>query len=49
MKKTLIIAIAILITGLVSSCSKDNAVSPTVIKTQQTVSDKGDLGTGDGN
>jgi PBP1b-binding outer membrane lipoprotein LpoB len=46
MKKIIIIAFAILTTGLVSSCTKDNSVKPAT--TQKTVvADKSDLGVGD--
>jgi hypothetical protein len=42
MKKIIIIAFAILTTGLVSSCTKDNVKPKTTI-----VSDKSDMGSGD--
>jgi hypothetical protein len=42
MKKIIIIAFAILTTGLVSSCTKDNVKPKTSI-----VSDKSDMGSGD--
>ncbi len=56
MKKTLYIAAFILSTGVLSSCSKENAVAPTsVTKTLATTEeedtlepDGGQLGTGDG-
>ena len=47
MKKIIIIAFAILITGLVSSCTKDNSVKPASVKTQTTLADKSDVGSGD--
>jgi hypothetical protein len=47
MKKIIIIAFAIATTGLISSCTKDNAVKPAV-KTQTTiVADKTDVGQAD--
>jgi hypothetical protein len=46
MKKIIIIAFAILTTGLVSSCTKDNSVTPTKAKTT-VVADKSELGVGD--
>jgi len=46
MKKIIIIAFAILTTGLVSSCTKDNSVKPTSTKTT-TLGDKSDVGSGD--
>jgi hypothetical protein len=33
MKKIIIIAFAVLTTGLVSSCTKDNSVKPATVKT----------------
>jgi len=47
MKKIIIVAFAILTTGLVSSCTKDNSVKPASVKTQTTVADKSDVGSGD--
>jgi hypothetical protein len=48
MKKIFIIALAIVTTGLVSSCSKDNSVKPTSAQTQKSVvADKSDVGGGD--
>ncbi|EHQ30689.1 hypothetical protein [Mucilaginibacter paludis] len=43
MKKIIIIAFAILTTGLVSSCTKDNSVKPQT----NAVPDKNDVGNGD--
>jgi hypothetical protein len=42
MKKIIIVAFAILTTGLISSCTKDNVKPKTTI-----VSDKSDMGSGD--
>ncbi|WP_448700685.1 hypothetical protein ACFGVR_01660 [Mucilaginibacter sp. AW1-3] len=47
MKKIIIIALAILTTGLVSSCTKDNSVKPASVKTQAVAADKSDVGSGD--
>ncbi|OCX52579.1 hypothetical protein BEL04_14100 [Mucilaginibacter sp. PPCGB 2223] len=47
MKKIIIIAFAILTTGLVSSCTKDNSVKPASVKVQSTTADKSDVGSGD--
>jgi hypothetical protein len=47
MKKIIIIAFAILTTGLVSSCTKDNSVKPASVKTQTVAADKSDVGSGD--
>jgi len=47
MKKIIIVAFAILTTGLVSSCTKDNSVKPASVKTQTIVTDKSDVGSGD--
>jgi len=47
MKKILIVAFAILTTGLVSSCTKDNSVKPASAKTQSILGDKSDVGSGD--
>jgi len=48
MKKIIIIAFAILTTGLVSSCTKDNSVKPASVKAQKSVvADKSDMGSGD--
>lgn len=47
MKKIIIIAITILTTGFVSSCSKDNSVIPAKSKSVTTVADKSELGQGD--
>ena len=48
MKKIIIIAFAILTTGMVSSCTKDNSVKPASVKAQKTVvADKSDMGSGD--
>jgi len=47
MKKIIIITFAILTTGLVSSCTKDNSVKPASVKTQTTAADKSDVGSGD--
>jgi len=47
MKKIIIIAFAILTTGLVSSCTKDNSVKPASVKTQNVAADKSDVGSGD--
>jgi len=44
--KKLIIALAILTTGLVSSCTKDNSVQPAKAK-KTIVADKSELGVGD--
>jgi len=46
MKKIIIIAFAVLTTGLVSSCTKDNSVKPAI--TKAVVADNGTLGSGDG-
>jgi len=47
MKKIIIIAFAILTTGMVSSCTKDS-VKPASVKTQKTVvADKTDVGSAD--
>jgi len=46
MKKIIIIAFAVLTTGLVSSCTKDNSVKPTSAQ-KTVVADKSDLGVGD--
>jgi len=46
MKKIIIIAFAIVTTGLVSSCTKDNSVTPAKAKTT-IVADKNDVGVGD--
>ncbi len=46
MKKFIIIALTVLTTGFVSSCTKDNSVAPTKAKTI-TVADKSELGQGD--
>ncbi|MEO6522106.1 MAG: hypothetical protein ABIN91_10540 [Mucilaginibacter sp.] len=46
MKKFIIIAFAILTTGLVSSCTKENSVAPAKAKTT-IVADKSELGVGD--
>jgi len=46
MKKLFIIAFAVAVTGLASSCTKDNSVTPA--KTTKTVvADKTDVGQGD--
>jgi len=47
MKKIIIIAFAILTTGLVSSCTKDNSVKPASVKSQTVTADKTDMGSGD--
>jgi len=48
MKKIIIIAFAILTTGLVSSCTKDNSVKPASVTAQKSVvADKSDMGSGD--
>jgi len=47
MKKIIIVAFAILTTGLVSSCTKDNSVKPASVKTQSVIADKSDVGSGD--
>jgi len=48
MRKIIIIAFAILTTGLVSSCTKDNSVKPASVTTQKSVvADKSDMGSGD--
>jgi len=47
MKKIIIIAFAILTTGVVTSCTKDNSVKPASIKSQTVVADKSDMGSGD--
>jgi hypothetical protein len=47
MKKIIIIAFAILTTGLVSSCTKDNSVKPASVKSQTVAADKSDVGSGD--
>jgi len=47
MKKIIIVAFAILTTGLVSSCTKDNSVKPASVKIQTTTADKSDVGSGD--
>jgi len=47
MKKIIIIAIAALTTGLVSSCTKDNSVKPATVKAQSVSADKSDVGSGD--
>ena len=47
MKKIIIIALAVLTTGIASSCTKENSVTPTKTKTT-VVSDKNELGQGDG-
>jgi hypothetical protein len=47
MKKIIIIAFAILTTGLVSSCTKDNSVKPASAAQKTVVADKSDLGVGD--
>jgi hypothetical protein len=44
MKKIIIIAFAVLTTGLVSSCTKDNSVKPATVKT----SDLSGTGSADG-
>jgi len=47
MKKIIIIAFAVLATGMVSSCTKDS-VKPASVKTQKTVvADKTDVGSAD--
>jgi len=46
MKKTIIIALAIFATGLITSCSKDNSVKPANAKVVS--ADGGTLGSGDG-
>jgi len=46
MKKIIIIALAVLTTGIVSSCTKENSVAPTKAKTI-VVADKSELGQGD--
>ncbi len=46
MKKIIIIAFAIITTGLASSCTKDNSVAPAKAKTT-VVADKSELGQGD--
>jgi hypothetical protein len=47
MKKIIIIAFAILTTGLVSSCTKDNSVKPASVKSQTVAGDRTDTGSGD--
>jgi len=47
MKKIIIIAFAILTTGVVTSCTKDNTVKPASVKSQTVVADKSDMGSGD--
>lgn len=47
MKKISIVAFAVIVTGLVSSCSKENNVKPTPSQAPTTAQDKGDIGTGD--
>jgi len=47
MKKIIIIAIAALTTGFVSSCTKDNSVKPASVKSQSVANDKSDVGSGD--
>jgi len=44
--KKFIVALAIITTGLASSCTKDNSVKPAKAKTT-TVADKSELGVGD--
>jgi len=46
MKKTSIVILAILVTGLISSCTKDNSVKPANAKVLS--ADGGTLGSGDG-
>jgi len=46
MKKIIIIALAVLTTGIASSCTKENSVAPTKAKTT-VVADKSELGQGD--
>ena len=46
MKKIIIIAFAVLTTGLVSSCTKDNSVTPAKA-TKTVVADKTDVGQAD--
>jgi len=46
MKKIIIIALAVLTTGIASSCTKENSVTPTKSKTT-VVADKSELGQGD--
>ena len=48
MKRFLLIAIAILFVGLVSSCTKDNNVKPAIKATTINTSMNGELGTADG-
>jgi len=48
MKKIIIIAFAVLTTGMVSSCTKDNSVKPASVKAQKTIlGDKTDVGSAD--
>jgi len=47
LKKIIIIAFAILTTGFVSSCTKDNGVKPASVKVKTTLGDKSDVGSGD--
>jgi hypothetical protein len=47
MKKIIIIAFAILTTGLVSSCTKDNVKPSSVTAHTTTLADKSDMGSGD--
>ena len=46
MKKIIIVALVIVTSGLVSSCTKDNSVKPTAAQ-KIIVSDKTDVGQGD--
>jgi hypothetical protein len=47
MKKIIIVAFAILTTGLVSSCTKENSVKPASVKSQTVAGDRTDTGSGD--
>jgi len=47
MKKIIIAVIAILTTGLIPSCTKDNTVKPASVKSQTVATDKSDVGSGD--
>ena len=48
MKKIIIIAFAVLTTGLVSSCTKDNSVKPAIKATTVNTNMNGELGSADG-